>query len=56
LKRITIDENLSYQRALYIDVLKFFRSDVLTLAKLEDVLCSINDLYGSVRVDNGNIS
>lgn len=49
LERVAIDKDLLDDGALSIDVLKLLWSDVLTLREFEDILCSINDLYSTIR-------
>jgi hypothetical protein len=56
LEGITIDENLLNNRALGVNILKFFWSNIFTLRKFEDVLCSIYDFNGTIREYSAYIS
>ena len=47
-ERVTVNEDLSNLGDLSVNVLKFFRSNIFTLRKLENIFCAINNLYSSV--------
>jgi len=51
-----MDQSLSNPFGLDEDVLNFFRSNILTLRKLEDVLCSVDDFDRSIWVYLANVS
>ena len=51
-----MDVNLRNKRALLEDALEFFRGNILTLLQLENILCTVNYLNGSIRQYRSNIS
>ena len=55
-KGITVSHALSDIGRLNVDVLEFLRGDVFTLGKLEDVLCSVDDLNGTIWSNLADIS
>jgi hypothetical protein len=56
LKRVSINKDLLNYWALRIDVFKLFWSDVLSLRELEDILCTINNLNSSIRINKTYIT
>ena len=55
-KGITVGHALSDIGRLDVDVLEFLRGDVFPLGKFEDVLCSVDDLDGTIWSNLADIS
>ena len=51
-----MDEELSYQRALHVDVLELLWGNILSIAHFEDVLNTVDDLNRTVRKDHADIA
>ena len=56
LKRVSVKEAFSDVRTPEINVLDFFRGDVLALTKFVDVFLAVDNFEGSVRQNNADVS
>lgn len=56
LQAVPVHEDLSDEGSLAVNVFQFLGGNVLALRELENILNSVNDFHGSVRVDETDIT